>query len=141
MVRLFFLMTLAVSILWPPAGGLAADRALEISIDEIFKAYSEDPQAANQRFRRRALKITGGFATYFSTDHLAVVSRTWQPPRQYQGPNRISFYYGPEDYKDVVEAVKKMVRGESVSLNCRLAEAPGLKGFRELETATCSFQR
>lgn len=114
---------------------------MEINIDEIFKAYDEDPKAAERRFRGKTLKISGGFATNLSQTDLTLMSRTWQIPRQYDGPNYVIYSFGPDRYNFVLEASKKMARGESVTITCQLGEKPGLKGYLDDKLDTCSFRR
>lgn len=143
MVKWWFSMALAVLMLCPAACCWAGGRVMEISIDEIFRAFDADPQAAERKFRGETLRISGGIARSLRIDSLnhhlptlTLESGSGGTSRNYR-PRYISYHFSRHQYNDIVDAVEKMVRGESVTVTCKPAKKPGLKGLGTTEPGTC----
>lgn len=121
MIKCLFSMTLTILVLCPVPCGWAEDRVMEISIDEISRAFDEDQQAAERKFRGKTLRIHGGIATSLRIDSLNhyLPTLTLQPDSGGNSPicqpRSISNLFSRHQYNDIVDAVQKMIRGESVT--------------------------
>lgn len=116
MFKFFSVLFLAAALL-PAAAGPARAGVGGLTVEELYRAYTENSEESDRRLRNKKLEVTGRAVDFYNDEGQGVMAiEDWDNDGVRPGCLMYSIPAGNDD--EVVRAVTKMIRGEPVTVTC-----------------------